>query len=128
MKIFIAFSITLFFFSHTVLANNELEVTMKNMALSYKNTMQAQDITAFTHHLNEFKTLVLESKKVGFPTDKEAVSLEGIDKVIVLIEHAQTLATKGELTQAQLHLKAVDRLRKEYHKHHEPSFWQLIFG
>ncbi|ATC97053.1 cytochrome b562 [Pseudoalteromonas tunicata] len=128
MKILIAFSFTLFFFSHTVLAQNDLEVTMKNMALSYKNTMQAQNVDSLINHLNEFKSLVLKSKELGFPPEKSVVSIEGIDKVLVLINKAEVLAKNGQLLEAQSILKSVDGLRKEYHKYHEPSLWQLIFG
>jgi soluble cytochrome b562 len=119
------------FFSFSVPAQetSKLSVTMKNVGLGYKTAMNATTdeqllsaLASMSHYLNE-------AKKATFKKEVKKQSLEGLQKVLAVIEHAKMLVIRGDLQSAKNELKKIDRLRKEYHKLHEPpSFWQLLFG
>ncbi|MCQ8878491.1 cytochrome b562 [Pseudoalteromonas shioyasakiensis] len=107
---------------------NNLETTMKNMGLAYKQSVQATQLQEFNLAIDEFITLVEQSKLAGF--NKEAQkSLQGLDKVTAKAKLAKQLANSEGLEAAKKPLKAIDGLRKQYHELHEPpGFWELLFG
>ena len=114
--------------SQSVIAqNNDLSITMKNMGLSYKNAIQATDSESLAGHLTDMLNYLEQSEQFSF-NDKKVESLEGLKKVAVIVEQAQAFNQAGEFEQAISHLKPIDKLRKQYHKLHEPSFWDLLFG
>ncbi len=106
----------------------DLEATMKKTAFTYKKAMQATDINTLTLHVIELKKLIELCKKAKFSPDKKAISIEGFNKVLKHIKAVNKLISANQFDKAKLELKQIDLLRKQYHKHHKPSFWQLIFG
>lgn len=128
MKAFL--SVLVLLFCQSVLADNEnsLETTMKNMGLAYKQSVQATQVEEFNTAIDEFISLIEQSKQAKF--NKEAQkSLQGLDKVLTKARSAKQLANSKGLAAAKGPLKAIDGLRKQYHKLHEPpGFWELLFG
>ncbi|MBE0366057.1 soluble cytochrome b562 [Pseudoalteromonas ulvae UL12] len=110
-----------------VAQNNDLSLTMKNMGLSYKNAIQATDPESLETHLIDMLGYLKQSEQFSF-NDKKEASLEGLKKVANIVKQAQAFNQAGEFDKAILHLKPIDKLRKKYHKLHEPSFWDLLFG
>lgn len=114
--------------SQSVIAqSNDLSLTMKNMGLSYKNAIQATDPKSLESHLIDMLDYLKQSEQFSF-NDKKVESLEGIKKVTDIVKQAQAFNQAGKFEQAISHLKPIDKLRKQYHKLHEPSFWDLLFG
>ncbi len=101
---------------------------MKNMGLAYKQSVQATQLHEFNLAIDEFITLVEQSKVVGFNKEVQK-SLQGLDKVIAKAKLAKQLANSEGVEAAKKPLKAIDGLRKQYHELHEPpGFWELLFG
>ena len=106
----------------------DLETNMKNMGLAFKHTVEATQLQEFNTAIDEFMILVKRSKTATFHKEAEQ-SLQGLDKVIAKAELAKKLANEQGLDAAKGPLKAIDGLRKQYHKLHEPpGFWELLFG
>lgn len=104
--------------------DESLEVVMKEMALSYKHAKKAESLTILHNHLNDLEILLKKSKSIGFKNEVDK-SNEGINKVLTLINEIKQYK---DLTKAKQTLNKIDKVRKHYHKLHEPSFWQLLFG
>ena len=105
-----------------------LEKTMKNMGLAYKESVQATDIDKFNLAIDEFIKLVKVSQLAKF-NKEEKKSVQGLDKVLATAQRAKKRANEEGLQAAKAPLKSIDLLRKEYHKLHEPpGFWELLFG
>jgi len=73
--------------------------------------------------------LIQKSKKANFKADLKEQSIEGLDKVITVLQESKRFVERGEITKAKAKLKKVDVLREKYHELHEPpSVWELLFG
>ena len=105
----------------------DLELVMKNMALDYKQALKAENKDQFITELDELANGIETSKQFAFKQKGEQ-SLEGLNKVADVIAQAKTLAQQDDLEKAKSTLKQVDTHRKNYHKLHKKSVWQLIFG
>ncbi|MBE0380462.1 cytochrome b562 [Pseudoalteromonas prydzensis] len=128
MKVFLCLVALLFAPSIFASDDFDLEAHMKNMGLAYKHSVEASQLPEFNTAIDEFITLVKRSKSATFHKEAEQ-SLQGLDKVIAKAELAKKLANEKGLAAAKGPLKAIDGLRKQYHKLHEPpGFWELLFG
>ncbi|MBB1416623.1 hypothetical protein H5187_05000 [Pseudoalteromonas sp. SG44-1] len=128
MKVFLCLVALLFVPSLFANDDLELEANMKNTGLAFKNSVEATQLSEFNTAIDEFITLVKRSKSATFHKAAEQ-SLQGLDKVIAKAELAKKLANEQGLDAAKGPLKAIDGLRKQYHKLHEPpGFWELLFG
>lgn len=105
----------------------DLELVMKNMALDYKQALNAPNKAQFLTELDELLQGIETSKQYRFKQKAEQ-SLEGLNKVTNVINSAKNLALNNQLENAKAKLKEVDTHRKHYHKLHKKSVWQLIFG
>ncbi len=106
---------------------SELSLAMKNLAFEYKTALKAQSIDSFRQSLDKVKNQVTVIKGIGFKNHREE-SRKGMEKVALVLQDAEAAIAQGNLIKAQKSLKSLDTLRKRYHKLHEPSFWQLLFG
>lgn len=104
---------------------SELAVVMKEMALSYKQATSAQTSDELLTHLTDIEKALNKSKQIGFKRETEK-SIEGIERVLKHV--ALIKQNANDLPAAKKQLAEIDKLRKQYHKIHEPSFWQLLFG
>ena len=128
MKVFLCLVALLFVPSLFANDDLDLEANMKNMGLAFKHTVEATQLQEFNSAIDEFMILVKRSKTATFHKEAEQ-SLQGLDKVIAKAELAKKLANEQGLEAAKGPLKAIDGLRKQYHKLHEPpGFWELLFG
>ncbi len=128
MKAFLCIVVLMFSQSALSVDANELETTMKNMGLAYKQTVQATDVEKFNFAIDEFINLVEESQLAKFSKEAEK-SVKGLDKVLGKAKLAKKLANEQGLEAAKVPLRSIDQLRKEYHELHEPpGFWELLFG
>ncbi|MDN3377809.1 MULTISPECIES: cytochrome b562 [unclassified Pseudoalteromonas] len=128
MKAILCVFVLLFSQSVFAVKENNLETNMKNMGLAYKQSVQATQLHEFNLAIDEFITLVEQSKVVGFNKEVQK-SLQGLDKVIAKAKLAKQLANSEGVEAAKKPLKAIDGLRKQYHELHEPpGFWELLFG
>ena len=117
-------------FSQTVAANDvsDLEKTMKNIGLAYKQSVEATQLAEFNGAIDEFIELIEQSKQAKFYKEAEK-SVQGLDKVLTQAQLAKKAANEQGLEAAKKPLKAIDNLRKKYHKLHEPpGFFELLFG
>ncbi|MCO7190534.1 MULTISPECIES: cytochrome b562 [unclassified Pseudoalteromonas] len=121
---------SLFFVQSAISSQGQdLNQTMKNMGHAYKQAMEATEAQEINRHLNTMLSLLKQSKLHNFKTDVKAESLQGLEKVVGVINEAQSLLAQQQIQQAKQLLKEVDALRKDYHKLHEPpGFWELLFG
>lgn len=123
-------SLTLLFSSLFVAATpptKPLELAMKNMALEYKNALKSTNVNDFQAALSRIDTLILESKAIGFK-NKPHKSQQGLSELKEIVKKANALSSNDQLIEAKKTLKKMDVLRKQYHKLHEPSVWDLFFG
>lgn len=109
--------------------SSELSVDMKNIGLSYKKVMHAENKVDLLMSLEAMATLISNIQKEQFKPDLQKQSIEGLEKVLSVISVAKKYAENDDIKSAKKALERVDRYRKEYHKLHEPpSIWQLLFG
>ena len=128
MKVCVCILALLFVSSVFASDDFDLETNMKNMGLAYKHSVEATQLAEFNTAIDEFITLVKRSKDATFHKEAEQ-SMQGLDKVVAKAELAKKLANEKGLAAAKGPLKAIDGLRKQYHKLHEPpGFWELLFG
>ncbi|MCF6456661.1 cytochrome b562 [Pseudoalteromonas sp. MMG024] len=104
---------------------SELALVMKEMALSYKQAKTAQTSDELLTHLTDIEKALRKSQQIGFNRESET-SNQGIERVL---KHVALIKQNvNDLPTAKKQLTKIDKLRKQYHKIHEPSFWQLLFG
>lgn len=106
----------------------DMEKTMKQMALSFKQAKEAQSVEEMTSALARFENQVLLAQQGKFQGDKAGLYQQGLKELALEVDQTQLLLEKNDLASAKQQLIKLDELRKKYHKHRKPSFWQLIFG
>lgn len=106
----------------------DMEKTMKQMALNFKQAKEAQSVEQMTLALASFETQLQQAQQGKFQADKAELYQQGLKELAVEVDQAQLLLDQQNLEGAKQHLLKIDELRKKYHKHRKPSFWQLIFG
>lgn len=106
----------------------DMEKTMKQMALSFKQAKQARSVAEMAAALIHFEAQLLQAQQGKFQADKAELFQQGLKELAVELDKTQALLEQQDLTGAQQQLVVLDDLRKKYHKHRTPSFWQLIFG
>jgi len=109
-------------------AEVDMEKTMKQMALSFKQAKEAQSAQQMTGALADFEAQLQQAQQGKFQTDKAELFQQGLKELAVELDQTQLLLEQNNFAAAQQQLVKMDELRKKYHKHRNPSFWQLIFG
>jgi soluble cytochrome b562 len=129
MKTVIFVVITGLLFCGFAFANDvDMEKTMKQMALNFKQAKEAQSVEQMTLALASFETQLQQAQQGKFQADKAELYQQGLKELAVEVDQAQLLLKQQNLEGAKQQLLKMDELRKQYHKHRKPSFWQLIFG
>nr|WP_255511329.1 cytochrome b562 [Zobellella iuensis] len=105
-----------------------LETTMKNMGLAYKQAHRAEDIDSLLPRLAELAELTETAKQAPFPADKADLYRQGLREVLAAINAAEQAALANDHALAQQRLQQVDELRKQYHKERRVSWWHILFG
>ncbi|CAH9062495.1 hypothetical protein PSECIP111951_03647 [Pseudoalteromonas holothuriae] len=109
--------------------SSKLEVTMKNMGHAYKQAMKSESQQQLLSSIKLLTDHLLVSKQHQFNAQLHDKSQAGLDKVLRIVNDSKLLANEGKLADAKTKLLEVDKLRKQYHKLHEPpSIWDLLFG
>jgi soluble cytochrome b562 len=106
----------------------DMEKTMKQMALNFKQAKEAQSVEQMTTALASFEGQLQMAQQGQFQGDKAKLFQQGLDELAIEVDKTQILLEKNDLAGAQQQLVKLDELRIKYHKHRKPSFWQLIFG
>ena len=106
----------------------DMEKTMKQMALSFKQANEARSVEQMTAALAGFEAQLQQAQQGKFQTDKAELFQQGLKELAVELDQTQLLLQQNNFAAAQQQLVKMDELRKKYHKHRKPSFWQLIFG
>ena len=115
-------------FSGLIMANEmDIKQTMKAMKTAFVFSVRATDVSKLNRSLTELEALVQHAQQLSFPKEKEALYLEGLNKVSVLVTQAKQQAEEGKMAQAQATLKDVDLLREEYHEQRNESIWKRLF-
>lgn len=109
-------------------AEVDMEKTMKQMALSFKQAKDAQTVDQMTAALTSFEEQLQQAQQGRFQADKAELFQQGLKELAIEVDQTQLLLEQQNLAGAQQQLIKMDELRKKYHKHRSPSFWQLIFG
>jgi soluble cytochrome b562 len=106
----------------------DMEKTMKQMALSFKQANEAHSVEELTSALASFEAQLQLAQQGKFQSDKADLYQQGLKELAIEVDQAQLLLEQNNLAAAQQQLVKMDELRIKYHKHRKPSFWQLIFG
>lgn len=109
-------------------ADVDMEKTMKQMALSFKQANEAQSIEELSSALASFEGQLQLAQQGKFQADKTDLYQQGLKELAIEVDQAQLLLEQHNLAAAKQQLIKMDELRIKYHKHRKPSFWQLIFG
>ena len=109
-------------------ADVDMEKTMKQMALSFKQANEAQSVEELTSALASFEGQLQLAQQGKFQADKTDLYQQGLKELAIEVDQAQLLLEQHNLAAAKQQLIKMDELRIKYHKHRKPSFWQLIFG
>ncbi|TXH97935.1 MAG: hypothetical protein E6Q75_03345 [Rheinheimera sp.] len=112
----------------TVAATTDVEATMKQMGLNFKQAMQATDVPAMQTKVQALLDLTASVQAYHFAPEKQQLFQQGLDKVATQLVLVQGALAEQDLDKAKQLLGEVDALKKQYHKERSPSFWQLIFG
>lgn len=129
MKVIISIVITAVLFCGFASANDvDMEKTMKQMALNFKQAKEAQSVDQMRLALASFETQLQQAQQGKFQADKAELYQQGLKELAIEVDQAQLLLEQQNLDGAKQHLVKIDELRKKYHRHRKPSFWQLIFG
>ncbi|MBP8227760.1 MAG: hypothetical protein KAX67_06950 [Pararheinheimera sp.] len=105
-----------------------MEKTMKQMALSFKQAKDAQSVEQMTVAIASFEVQVQLAQQASFAPEKAELYQKGLKELALEVDQTQLLLEKNDLVAAKQQLQKLDELRKQYHKHRKPGFWQLIFG
>ncbi|MHA6963981.1 cytochrome b562 [Zobellella denitrificans] len=105
-----------------------LETTMKNMGLAYKQAHRAEDSDSLLRHLDELAELTDAARQASFPEDKAELFRQGLDEVRAAIDEAQAAVRADDQALARQHLARIDDLRKQYHRERRVSWWRILFG
>lgn len=109
----------------TAAVTTDVEATMKQMGLAYKQAMQATELAEFQRHARQFSELVASVQRYQFTADKQQFFMQGLDK----LQQQTALALQAtDLPTAQQQFRQIDALRKEYHQERSVSIWKLLFG
>ncbi len=111
-----------------VAATTDVEATMKQMGLNFKQAMQATDVPTMQTKVQALLDLTASVQAYQFTPEKQQVFQQGLDKVAAQLVLVQGALAGQNLDQAKQLLNEVDALKKQYHKERSPSLWQLIFG
>lgn len=111
-----------------VAATTDVEATMKQMGLNFKQAMQANDVPGMQTKVQALIELTASVQAYQFTPEKQQVFQQGLDKVAAQLVLVQGALAEQNLDKAKQLLGEVDALKKQYHKERSPSFWQLIFG
>ncbi len=111
-----------------VAATTDVEATMKQMGLNFKQAMQATDVPGMQTKVQALIELTASVQAYQFTPEKQQVFQQGLDKVAAQLVLVQGALAEQNLDKAKQLLGEVDALKKQYHKERSPSFWQLIFG
>lgn len=106
----------------------DMEKTMKQMALSFKQAKDAQSVEQMTVAIASFEVQVQLAQQASFAPEKAGLYQKGLKELALEVDQTQLLLEKNDLVAAKQQLQKLDELRKQYHKHRKPGFWQLIFG
>ena len=129
MKVVFSLLFTGLVFCTSVSANDvDMEKTMKQMALSFKQAKEAQSVEQMKAAMTNFEGQLQMAQQGQFQGDKAKLFQQGLDELAIEVDKTQILLEKNDLAGAQQQLVKLDELRIKYHKHRKPSFWQLIFG
>ncbi len=112
----------------TVAPTTDVEATMKQMGLNFKQAMQATDVPTMQTKVQALIDLTASVQAYQFAPEKQQVFQQGLDKVAAQLVLVQGALAEQNLDHAKQLLAEVDALKKQYHKERSPSFWQLIFG
>ena len=104
-----------------------LKQTMKQIRLHYKEALVTQSAEGFNQHIDAFKTHLSSAQAFNFSPERKAISLEGLSKVERAVADLPQ-ATSNNLAELQQQIRAIDELRKEYHKKAKPSTWDLLLN
>ncbi len=110
--------------THPVIAG-ELKPTMKEMRLHYKQAIDATAPEVFNQKIKLFMTELQIAREYDFSSDREKLSMEGLDKVYEIVSTLPT-ANYENLAAVKEEFQQVDELRKEYHKKVKPSVFDLL--
>jgi len=114
--------------SQAIVATTDVEATMKEMGLNFKQAMQATEIQVMQQKVQTLADLVASVQAYQFTPEKQPVFQQGLAKVAAQLVLVQGALAQQNLEQAKQLLREVDSLKKQYHKERSPSFWQLFFG
>lgn len=129
MKVIMSVLLAGLFVCTSVSANEvDMEKTMKQMALSFKQAKDAQSVEQMKVAIASFEAQVQLAQQASFAPEKAELYQKGLKELALEVDQTQLLLEKNDLVAAQQQLQKLDELRKQYHKHRKPSFWQLIFG
>jgi len=112
----------------TVAPTTDVEATMKQMGLNFKQAMQANDVPGMQTKVQALIELTASVQAYQFAPEKQQVFQQGLEKVAAQLVLVQGALAEQNLEKAKQLLAEVDGLKKQYHKERSPSFWQLIFG
>ena len=129
MKVVLLVLLSSLLLSTSVAASDvDMEKTMKQMALSFKQANEAQTVEELTSALASFEGQLQLAQQGKFQADKADLYQQGLKELAIEVDQAQLLLEQNNLAAAKQQLITMDELRIKYHKHRKPSFWQLIFG
>lgn len=114
--------------SQAIVATTDVEATMKEMGLNFKQAMQATEVQVMQQKVQTLADLVASVQAYQFTPEKQPVFQQGLAKVAAQLVLVQGALAQQNLEQAKQLLREVDSLKKQYHKERSPSFWQLFFG
>lgn len=109
-------------------ADVDLKQNMKLMKLEFKQAADATSVEVMKASVLKLSELVENSKLGNYPPEKEALYLEGFNKLSVALDQIEVDLEQGQLEQAKQTLRTVDELRIEYHEQRNPSIWKRLFG
>lgn len=114
--------------ANVLAASVDLKQNMKQMKLEFKQAVEATSVEAMKAPVLKLSELVENSKSGSYPPEKEALYLEGFNKLSVVLDQIEADLEQGQLEQAKQTLRTVDELRIEYHEQRNPSIWKRLFG
>ena len=106
----------------------DLEKTMKQMALEFKQANEATTPEQLSSHISSLKHLTQSALQAEFAPEKAEQFKQGLQQVLAELTATETAIAEQDQAAVLLHLKKVDELRKKYHQQREVSIWKLLFG
>jgi len=97
-------------------AEVDLEAVMKEINMNYKKAARAETIEEVQAAVDTIDTLVAKAQSGDYSPERDTLYQEGFEKLTIAFGEVDESLANGDLETAKAQLKAINDVKKKYHK------------